>query len=79
MRLTTSAAVIRYSEELESTSSKLYEDISKLYPTQKELFLKLIQEIIDGDPHELKDVCLINGVVQNQAEQLKEMVEDLFF
>jgi tetratricopeptide (TPR) repeat protein len=45
----------------------------------KELFLKLIQEIIDGDPHELKDVCLINGVVQNQAEQLKETVEDLFF
>jgi len=45
----------------------------------KELFLKLIQEIIDGDPHELKDVCLINGVVQNQAGQLRETVEDLFF
>ncbi len=45
----------------------------------KELFLKLIQEIIDGDPQELKDVCLINGVVQNQAGELREMVEDLFF
>jgi tetratricopeptide (TPR) repeat protein len=45
----------------------------------KELFLRLIQEIIDGDPQELKDVCLINAVVQNQAGELKEMVEDLFF
>lgn len=45
----------------------------------KELFLKLIQEIIDGDPHELKDVCLINRVVQYQARELREMVDDLFF
>jgi tetratricopeptide (TPR) repeat protein len=45
----------------------------------KELFLKLLQEIIDGDPHELKDVCLINRVMQDQAKQLREMVEDLFF
>jgi tetratricopeptide (TPR) repeat protein len=45
----------------------------------KELFLKLIQEIIDGDPQELKDVCLINRVMQGQAVELKEMVEDLFF
>ena len=45
----------------------------------KELFLKLLQEIIDEDPHELKDVCLINGVMQYQAGQLMEMVDDLFF
>jgi tetratricopeptide (TPR) repeat protein len=45
----------------------------------KKLFLKLIQEIIDGDPRELKDVCLINEVMQHEAVELRETTEDLFF
>jgi hypothetical protein len=45
----------------------------------KELFFKLIQEIIDSDPGELHQVCLMNRMAQQKAIQLKEMSEDLFF
>jgi len=44
----------------------------------KKLFLNLIQEITDGNPGELKDVCLINSVIQQKAKLLKEKVEELF-
>jgi hypothetical protein len=44
----------------------------------KRLFLQLIQEIIDGNPRELKDVCLINVVMQQKARKLKERTDELF-
>jgi len=45
----------------------------------KQLFLKLIHAIIEGDPKALKDVCLINAVIQTRAEELKTQTDELFF
>jgi len=45
----------------------------------KKLFFKLIQEIIDGNPSELKDVCLINTVMQHKAKELKKITDEFFF
>ncbi|MEE9609964.1 MAG: TRAP transporter TatT component family protein, partial [Desulfatiglandales bacterium] len=45
----------------------------------KKLFFKLIQEIDDADPRGLKDVCLINAVMQKKAEELGKMADELFF
>jgi tetratricopeptide (TPR) repeat protein len=45
----------------------------------KKLFFRLLDEVISGDPKNLKDVCLINTVVQSMAGQLRETADDLFF
>jgi hypothetical protein len=45
----------------------------------KKLFLELIEEIVDGDPQGLKEICLVNSVIQHQAKELRKMVDDLFF
>jgi hypothetical protein len=45
----------------------------------KTLFLELLKEVSDGDPQDLKNVCLINTVTQERAGQLREMVDELFF
>lgn len=45
----------------------------------KQLFLKLIHGMIEGDPKALKDVCLINAVMQARAEELKAQADELFF
>lgn len=45
----------------------------------KVLFLKLTHDIIEGDPKALKDVCLINTVMQTRAEELKARTDELFF
>ncbi|MBW2609052.1 MAG: hypothetical protein JRC68_01765 [Deltaproteobacteria bacterium] len=44
----------------------------------RELFSKLIKEIIQGDPYELRDVCLINRVMHVKAQKLREMSDELF-
>ena len=45
----------------------------------KELFLKLIQDLGSEPSDPLKDVCLINTVIKQKAVRLKEMCEELFF
>jgi len=45
----------------------------------KELFFNLIEEIIGGNPDELRDVCLINTMTQHKAKKLKNMADELFF
>jgi tetratricopeptide (TPR) repeat protein len=45
----------------------------------KKLFFKLLDEVISGDPQDLKDVCLINTIIQSMAGQLRETADDLFF
>ena len=45
----------------------------------KKLFFELLDEVISGDPGDLKDVCLINTVVQSMGVQLRETADDLFF
>ena len=45
----------------------------------KKLFFDLIKKITGSNPHELKDVCLINTVIQRKAERLKKMGDELFF
>ena len=44
----------------------------------KELFLRVLTEIIDGNPGELKEVCLLNRVMQRRAQELAKQAEDLF-
>lgn len=43
------------------------------------LFEKLLEGVTGGDPAWLKDVCLINRVMQERAEALKSQKDDLFF
>ncbi len=45
----------------------------------KKLFFKLLDEVISGDPQDLKDVCLINTIIQSRAGRLRETADDLFF
>lgn len=45
----------------------------------RDLFGKLLQEIVHSDPQELKEVCLINKVFQLKAAKLLAQEEELFF
>ncbi|MBN1106115.1 MAG: hypothetical protein JXL84_22085 [Deltaproteobacteria bacterium] len=45
----------------------------------RELFLSLLSEIIHGNPQELKEVCLINTVMQHKAVMLARQAQELFF
>ncbi len=44
----------------------------------KELFLRVLAEVIHGNPGELKEVCLINRVMQSRAQELAKQAGDLF-
>jgi hypothetical protein len=44
----------------------------------KDLFLKLIDEIQNASPDNMNEVCLINAVMKQKAKRLLEMSEDLF-
>jgi hypothetical protein len=42
------------------------------------LYSSLLESVMEGDPEELKDACLINRVMQMRAEALKQQLEDFF-
>ena len=44
----------------------------------KELFERTLTEVIRGNPARLKEVCLINRVMQTRAQELAKQAEDLF-
>ena len=44
-----------------------------------DLFNSLLDEIIQGDSDGIRDMCLINSVIQEKAMELKEKAEELFF
>lgn len=44
----------------------------------KELFERTLAEVIHGNPAQLKEVCLINRVMQTRAQELVKQAEDLF-
>jgi hypothetical protein len=44
----------------------------------KELFARVLSEVVRGNPGELKEVCLINRVMQRRAQELAKQAEDLF-
>ena len=44
-----------------------------------DLFYSLLDEIIQGDSGGIRDMCLINSVIQDKAKELKEEAEELFF
>jgi hypothetical protein len=44
----------------------------------KELFNRVLSEILHSNPGELKEVCLINRVMQQRAQELLKHAEDLF-
>jgi hypothetical protein len=45
----------------------------------RELFARLLKEILNGNPCELEGACLINAVVQGKARQLAKQTEELFY
>jgi hypothetical protein len=45
----------------------------------KALFLALLREILDRNPQELKETCLINTVMQRESAKLIQEADDLFF
>jgi hypothetical protein len=44
----------------------------------KELFLKILKEIEQGDSKALKGACLINQSMKLKANELRQLAEDLF-
>ena len=44
----------------------------------KNLFSDLVQSVLDGDPQELGEACLMNTVIQQKAVGLKGRIDDLF-
>ena len=42
------------------------------------MFSRVLAEVIHGNPGELKEVCLINRVMQSRAQELAKQAEDLF-
>ncbi len=44
----------------------------------KELFERTLAEVIQGNPGRLKEVCLINRVMQRRAQELAKQADDLF-
>jgi len=44
----------------------------------KELFLKIIREIEQGDPQALKGACLINQSIKLRTNELRQTADDLF-
>jgi len=44
----------------------------------KELFVRVLAEVLQGKPVELKEVCLINRVMQSRAQELAQHIEELF-
>jgi tetratricopeptide (TPR) repeat protein len=44
----------------------------------RELFIRLLNEVIKGNPGRLRDVCLINSVIQKRAKELLESIDDFF-
>jgi len=45
----------------------------------RQLFISLLQDVIQGHPDELKDACLINTVMKQKAIKLLAESDDLFF
>lgn len=44
----------------------------------RSLFDRLLQDVLEGDPQAIRDVCLINRVIQQRAVELKKKADDLF-
>jgi hypothetical protein len=44
----------------------------------RELFMRLLVDIIQGNPHELEDACLVNRIVQERAKELVQKADDYF-
>jgi hypothetical protein len=45
----------------------------------KKLFVELLDEIAQKDAQDLRNVCLINAMIQHKATKLKKMADDLFY
>lgn len=44
----------------------------------RKLFIKLLDDIEQGDPRTLQEVCLINQVIKNRSKELRKQADDLF-
>ncbi|MFC1823730.1 TRAP transporter TatT component family protein [Thermodesulfobacteriota bacterium] len=45
----------------------------------KKLFLKLLQQVIEGTPADLPDSCLMNTVMRSKAQKFIENTDEFFF
>jgi tetratricopeptide (TPR) repeat protein len=77
-------ARVHFEQALQENQRKFYLAqvyFAKYYAVRvqdKELFLRVLAEVIHGNPGELKEVCLINRVMQTRAQELAKQAEDLF-
>ena len=78
-------ARIHFEQAMQANHKKFYLAqvyFAKYYAVRvqdKELFARVLAEVIQGNPGELKEVCLINRVMQSRAQELAKRTEDLFF
>ncbi|HEX9910764.1 MAG TPA: TRAP transporter TatT component family protein [Desulfatiglandales bacterium] len=78
-------ARIHFEQAMQANHKKFYLAqvyFAKYYAVRvqdKELFARVLAEVIQGNPGELKEVCLINRVMQIRAQELAKRTEDLFF
>jgi len=78
-------ARIHFEQAMQESHKKFYLAqvyFAKYYAVRvqdRELFVRVLAEVIQGNPGELKEVCLINRVMQSRAQELAKRTEDLFF
>lgn len=77
-------AKAHFEQAMKATQGKFYLAqvyFAKYYAVRvqdKEIFARALAEVIHGNPGDLKDVCLINQVMQVRARELAKQLEDLF-
>lgn len=77
-------AKAHFEQAMKATQGKFYLAqvyFAKYYAVRvqdKEVFARALAEVIHGNPGELKEVCLINQVMQVRAQELAKQAEDLF-
>jgi tetratricopeptide (TPR) repeat protein len=77
-------ARVHFEQAMEDNHRKFYLAqvyFAKYYAVRvqdKELFVRVLAEVLQGNPDELKEVCLINRVMQSRAQELAQHAEDLF-
>jgi tetratricopeptide (TPR) repeat protein len=77
-------ARIHFEQAMQQTDRKFFLAqvyFAKYYAVRvqdRELFTRTLAEVVQGNPREIPEVCLINRVMQRRAQDLATQAEDLF-
>jgi tetratricopeptide (TPR) repeat protein len=77
-------ARIHFEQAMQQTDRKFFLAqvyFAKYYAVRvqdRELFTRTLAEVVQGNPREIPEVCLINRVMQRRAQDLAKQAEDLF-